>query len=242
MADYATAQLDEAVRALNSGKAVAFPTDTVVGLGVSVEAASSPEAIYTIKQRDEGKPIAWLVSGEADLARYGRDVPPLAFELARRYWPGPLTVIVRASEHVPADFCAADGSIGLRMPNSKVALALIKAAGCPLATSSANIAGCPAPASVAELDPRISRTVACVFTGEGDFAAASPASGEASTIVSFVDGAARLVREGAVSMEDLGRAAASCEIDAAAREEKLGEDEKALAADSVVPAASAALA
>ncbi|MBR3689724.1 MAG: L-threonylcarbamoyladenylate synthase, partial [Eggerthellaceae bacterium] len=151
LADFETAQLDEAVRALSSGLAVAFPTDTVVGLGVSVEAASSPEAIYAIKQRNEGKPIAWLVFGEADLARYGRDVPPLAFELARRYWPGPLTIIVRASERVPAAFCAIDGSIGLRMPDSKTALALIEAAGCPLATSSANIAGCPAPARIADL-------------------------------------------------------------------------------------------
>lgn len=207
LAEFATAQLDDAVRALSDGLAVAFPTDTVVGLGVSVEAASSPEAIFAIKQRDEGKPIAWLVSDVADLERYGRDVPPHALELARRFWPGPLTIIVRASERVSAAFCGPDGSIGLRMPASDTALALIGAVGCPLATSSANIAGCPAPARVADLDPRISQAVACVFSGEGDFAAAASASGEASTIVSFVDGAVRLVREGAISMDDINKAA-----------------------------------
>ena len=84
----------EAVAALKRGEAVIFPTETVYGLGVSVEAAASPEALYDLKERDRGKPVSWLVGGVDDLDRYGAHVPDLARRLARAYWPGPLTLIV----------------------------------------------------------------------------------------------------------------------------------------------------
>lgn len=236
----------EAASALASGKAVAFPTDTVVGIGVAVEAARTPDALYEIKQREPGKPIAWLVGGVSDLAHYGDNVPELAFELARRHWPGALTIIVPAAQTVPAAFRGADGSIGLRMPAAPAALELIESAGCPLATSSANMAGEDAPASINQLDPRIVDRVACVYAGEGDSAELAPApaapaapadapapavsslpldtdsqgamrqpSGEASTVVSFMDGTPRVVREGAVTMDDI--IAAQAAIDQAAQ-------------------------
>ena len=126
----------EAVAALKRGEAVIFPTETVYGLGVSVEAAASPEALYDLKERDRGKPVSWLVGGADDLDRYGAHVPDLARRLARAYWPGPLTLIVEASDAVPAAFRSAAGSIGLRMPDNDTALELIEAVGCPLATTS----------------------------------------------------------------------------------------------------------
>ena len=108
----------EAVAALKRGEAVIFPTETVYGLGVSVEAAASPEALYDLKERDRGKPVSWLVGGVDDLDRYGAHVPDLARRLARAYWPGPLTLIVEAGDAVPAAFRSAAGSIGLRMPDN----------------------------------------------------------------------------------------------------------------------------
>ena len=120
----------EAVAALKRGEAVIFPTETVYGLGVSVEAAASPEALYDLKERDRGKPVSWLVGGVDDLDRYGAHVPDLARRLARAYWPGPLTLIVEASDAVPAAFRSAAGSIGLRMPDNDTALELIEAVGC----------------------------------------------------------------------------------------------------------------
>ena len=128
---------------------VIFPTETVYGLGVSVEAAASPEALYDLKERDRGKPVSWLVGGVDDLDRYGAHVPDLARRLARAYWPGPLTLIVEAGDAVPAAFRSAAGSIGLRMPDNDTALELIEAVGCPLATTSANISGLQAPGAFA---------------------------------------------------------------------------------------------
>ena len=82
----------EAIAALRRGEAVIFPTETVYGLGVSVEAAASPDVLYDLKERDRGKPISWLVGGVDDLDRYGAHAPDLARRLARAYWPGPLTL------------------------------------------------------------------------------------------------------------------------------------------------------
>lgn len=133
--------LGEAACALAAGEAVVFPTDTVFGLGVSVKAAAGPRLLYDLKHRDAGKPVAWLVEGPETLDVYGRDVPAYARRLAETFWPGALTLVVRASAAVPAAFRSPAGTIGLRMPDSEAALALIRAVGCPLAVTSANPLG-----------------------------------------------------------------------------------------------------
>lgn len=157
---------DQAVAALQAGGVVAFPTDTVYGIGVAVAYAASPQALAAIKGRPAAKPVAWLVGSADDLARYGEGVPAYAQALAREGWPGALTLIVRASDEVPAAFCAADGTVALRMPDSAEACALIRAVGCPLATTSANLAGAEPPRSVAETDPRVLARCAAVLAGE----------------------------------------------------------------------------
>ena len=96
-----TSTIDQAARALRQGEAVIFPTETVYGLGVSVRAATGPDVLYDLKERDRGKPISWLVGGADDLDRYGARVPAIARKLADAYWPGPLTLVVHASDEVP---------------------------------------------------------------------------------------------------------------------------------------------
>ena len=178
----------EAVAALKRGEAVIFPTETVYGLGVSVEAAASPEALYDLKERDRGKPVSWLVGGVDDLDRYGAHVPDLARRLARAYWPGPLTLIVEASDAVPAAFRS-------RMPDNDTALELIEAVGCPLATTSANISGLQAPGSFDALDPRLAARVGVVMADDRD----GDKSGIASTVVDCTVDPPRIVRAGAVT-------------------------------------------
>mgnify|MGYP003102023230 FL=1 len=190
-----TSTIDQAVCALKRGEAVIFPTETVYGLGVSVEAAASPEALYDLKERDRGKPVSWLVGGADDLDRYGAHVPDLARRLARAYWPGPLTLIVEAGDAVPAAFRSAAGSIGLRMPDNDTALELIAAVGCPLATTSANISGLQAPGAFDALDPRLAARVGVVMADDRD----GDKSGIASTVVDCTVDPPRIVRAGAVT-------------------------------------------
>lgn len=219
--------LEEATRALAAGNAVVFPTDTVFGLGVSVGAAAGPQLLYELKRRDAGKPVAWLVEGPEALDVYGRDVPAYARRLAETFWPGGLTLVVRASDAVPAAFQSPAGTIGLRMPASEAALGLIRAAGCPLAVTSANLSGAPDTARAEDLDRAlVARTaglylpdgVAAAGTASGcveaapsasarlaasDQSALPPASGTASTVLDCTGEAPRVLRAGALTLDDL---------------------------------------
>lgn len=219
--------LKEATRALAAGNAVVFPTDTVFGLGVSVGAAAGPQLLYDLKHRDAGKPVAWLVEGPEALDVYGRDVPAYARRLAETFWPGGLTLVVRASDAVPAAFQSPAGTIGLRMPASEAALGLIRAAGCPLAVTSANLSGAADTARAEDLDRAlVARTAGLYLPGgvaaagiasgcaeatpsaSARFAAADrlvppPASGTASTVLDCTGEAPRVLRAGALTLDDL---------------------------------------
>ncbi len=198
----ASAALQQAASALERGEAVIFPTDTVYGLGVSVKAVPGPEILYALKERDRGKPIAWLVGSPEDLDRYGRDVPAFARAAAARFWPGPLTLVVRASDAVPAAFRSAEGTIGLRMPDNATALALVEAAGCPLATTSANVSGHPSPRSLHAVDPALAARVGAVAADADDVEDADK-SGVASTVLDCTDGRPAVLRQGAVAAADV---------------------------------------
>lgn len=194
-----TSTIDQAVCALKRGEAVIFPTETVYGLGVSVEAAAGPDVLYDLKERDRGKPISWLVGDADDLDRYGARVPELARRLAGAYWPGPLTLVVRAADEVPEAFRSNAGTIGLRMPDNATALALVRAAGCPLATTSANLSGRAAAGALDALDPELAARVGTIVPDEADGAS----SGVASTVLDCTQDPPAIVREGAVTLADI---------------------------------------
>lgn len=198
--------IERAAVALRQGKPVAFPTDTVYGVGVAVEHATGPQVLFRLKRRDEGKPVAWLVGSPDDLSRYGESVPDYALRLAQAFWPGGLTLVVRASERVPAAFRSAAGTIGLRMPNSAMALDLIRAAGCPLATTSANFSGAPAPRIFEEVDPSFACEVGLLLPPAGETygnTASSAATGVASTVLDCAGPAPAILREGGITAADL---------------------------------------
>lgn len=190
---------EETVAALSGGQAAIFPTDTVYGIGVAIAGANGPDTLYELKRREPGKPVAWLVGGLNDLERYGADVPESARCLARAFWPGPLTLVVKASRLVPAAFQSAEGTIGLRMPDCETTLRLISAVGCPLATTSANFSGKPAAHSYSEVDPGLAALVPATL-GDGDDSAKS---GVASTVVDCTGGRPCILREGAISPADV---------------------------------------
>ncbi len=191
-----SSSFQETVDALCAGKPAVYPTETVYGLGVAVSFAKDPSVLYEIKQREQRKPIAWLVADVDDLNRYGKHVPEFAQVLARTFWPGPLTLIVNASDEVPAAYRSDEGTIGLRMPNCEMSLNLISAVGCPLATSSANMSGCKPPRSFDDLNPEIADSVSAVLPDEDD----SLKSGVASTVLDCTGDHPVLVREGALSI------------------------------------------
>lgn len=189
--------LQEALRSLEKGEPIIFPTDTLYGLGVSVGHAQSPEILYSLKKRSQKKPVAWLVGNRDDLTKYGKVVPEFAHTLARTFWPGPLTIIVKANEEVPVAFRSAEGTIGMRMPKNEHALQMIEELGCPVATTSANISGQKATKSFAEIAPELLEQVGFAFNDD------DVKSGIASTIVDCTGEHPVMVREGAITISDI---------------------------------------
>ena len=186
--------MEQAGEAARRGNPIVFATDTVPGLGVAVDFAADPQELYRIKGRPSDKPIAWLVGGVDDLLNYGEGVPDYAFDLAKRFWPGALTLVVRASAAVPPAYVSEAGTIALRMPDSKAALALIAATGCPFATTSANVSGEDTPARAEDVDGRITSQVAWILSDN-----AAP-SGVASTVIDCTGAEPRILRQGGVQL------------------------------------------
>ena len=188
---------------LAAGALALLPTETVYGVGVAVSAykgharelppeGSGYRRIFSLKQRDLAQTVPWLVGGEEDLARFGEGVGDGARALARAFWPGALTIVVRASAAVPAFLQAADGTVALRASASPVVRELVRACGSPLAVTSANTHGAPAPASFEQVEPRILAGVDVAID------AGATACRDASTIVSFVSGEPQIIRAGAL--------------------------------------------
>ena len=184
--------LCEAERVLGSYGVLVMPTDSVYGIGCAATPENpAHERIFSIKHRDRGQTLPWLVADAADLVRYGRDVPSWAKDLARDYWPGALTLVVRASSEVPPEYRAQNGTIALRVPDSNLVRELVRRVG-PLATTSANTHGADAATSGAGVEKRI--------VAEADLTLdAGPAPvGVASTIVDATGPLPRILRQGAI--------------------------------------------
>lgn len=159
------AQLKEASQLLRDGEVVAFPTETVYGLGGDACSDSAINKIFQGKGRPSDNPLIVHVHSLSQLPHLlsCKDLPPLAARLAAAFWPGPLTIILPVSEHVSKRVTCGLTTVGIRMPNHPVALALLREAGIPLAAPSANLSGRPSPTAahhvVADLDGRIAGVV-----------------------------------------------------------------------------------
>lgn len=197
-------QLDEAARHLKNGDPVIFPTDTVCGIGVAVQCADSPQKLYELKSRTTEKPIAWLVGSLEDITKYGSGVPAYAQRLADAFWPGPLTLIVKASDVVPEQFRSAAGTLGMRMPQSDVALELIRRTDSPLATTSANVSGAGDAVDVGNIDETLLSNVPYVLYMYGSSAKPSASSsGIASTVIDCTEESPKILREGSITSQDI---------------------------------------
>jgi L-threonylcarbamoyladenylate synthase len=195
-----SARADELARAavaLRSGRVVAFPTETVYGLGANALDATAVARIYEIKRRPGTNPLIVHVSSEAMARSVVKHWPEEASRLAARWWPGPLSIVLEKSEQVPDVVTAGLGTVAVRMPSHPVALELIRLAGVPVAAPSAN--------RFTELSPT---TAEHVRKGLGDavdlIVDGGPCQvGIESTVVSLAASPAVLLRPGMISREQL---------------------------------------
>lgn len=137
--------MEEAAGVIRSGGLVAFPTETVYGLGADALNPAAAEEIYRAKGRPSDNPLIVHIAAFDELVSIAREVPPEAKLLADAFWPGPLTMIVRKNDRVPYTTTGGLDTVAVRMPDHPVALALIRESGCMIAAPSANTSGKPSP-------------------------------------------------------------------------------------------------
>ena len=181
----------EAAKRLRSGAMVAFPTETVYGLGANLLDKKAVARLYKVKERPKGKPFTVHIDNASCIKKLGCEITKEAKELMDKYWPGPLTIILN---------CKNGRKIGFRMPNNKVALNLIKASGVPVVAPSANISGAVPPTSAAgvlrQLDGKIDILLDAGHTDVGI----------ESTVIDMTVLPSRILREGAISQRDILKA------------------------------------
>ncbi|MGH8896287.1 MAG: L-threonylcarbamoyladenylate synthase [Egibacteraceae bacterium] len=200
----------QAAAVLRGGGLVAFPTETVYGLGSCAWDAEAARRVFDVKGRPADNPLIVHVADHGGLAEVAAAVSPLARRLAARFWPGPLTVVVEAVADLPPVTTAGLATVGVRMPAHPAALALLQAAGVPVAAPSANRSGRPSPTTAAHVLDDLGGQVDVVLDG-------GPCEvGVESTVVDARGCAPVVLREGAVSREQLGLGAGDGEADLAA--------------------------
>ncbi len=183
---------------LRAGGVIAYPTDTLYGLGASVFDSKAVGRVFAIKGRATGQGLPVLVDGLGRLRHVADELPVEALKLAREFWPGPLTLVLRRHPGLPAAVTGGD-TIAVRHPAHPSPLALIAACGSPITGTSANRSGGPDPATADEVIGQLGALVDLVLDG-------GPASlGAPSTVLDVTVRPARLLRAGALPVEEIRR-------------------------------------
>jgi L-threonylcarbamoyladenylate synthase len=192
----------QAVETLRRGGLVAFPTDTLYALGADALAAEAVERVLTVKGRSRGKPLSVLVPSVDAIAALDMSLTAELRDLLRTFWPGPLTVVVKASPRFPAALTGATGTVGLRIPAGAVAQAILKGFGAAVVGTSANKAGGPDPGDAKAVQRAIGGQVDLILDG------GRVALGVPSTVLDCTTTPARILREGAIPRARLATAIA----------------------------------
>ena len=184
-----------ALAQLEAGGLVAFPTDTVYGVGALAFDGKAIESIYAAKDRPIEKAIPILISDVGELEKVAIEIPRAALRLASRFWPGPLTILVPKRPDLP-ESVSATSTVGVRVPDHEIARLLLRAAG-PMAVTSANISGGPSPVSAEEVFEQLGGRIPLIIDG------GRTPGGVPSTLVDCTAPALTILREGPIGLAEL---------------------------------------
>ena len=187
----------DAAAILRRGGLLGIPTETVYGLGADALNEDAVSRIFLAKGRPQDNPLIIHVPDASWLESYCRDVPPAAYQLAERFWPGPLTMILPRRDIVPLQTTGGLETVGVRCPNHPVTLAIIEAAGVPIAAPSGNTSGRPSPTTAAHMIEDMDGRIDGIVDG-------GPCTvGVESTIIDLTVTPPRLLRPGGLPLESL---------------------------------------
>lgn len=184
---------------IRSGQVLGMPTDTFYGLAADPFNLRAVERVYEIKSRSRHKPLSLLIESVDQAEELAQPLPQEFYALARRFWPGPLTIIAKASSRLPLKVTANTGNVALRVPNAKIPLAVVQAAAIPITATSANLSGESECTSAQGVRDQLEDRISIIVDG-------GPSPREvASTIVDLTDEEKRwyILREGAIPSQEI---------------------------------------
>lgn len=192
-----TERIERAAVALRQGKLVAFPTETVYGLGANALDTQAVRRIFAAKGRPGSDPLIVHLADADWLPRVAAEIPPIAYRLAAAFWPGPLTLILPKRDEIPAQISAGRNTVGVRVPAHPVALALLKAAGIPIAAPSANRFGRTSPTRASHVLADLGERIDLILDG------GETSIGIESTVLDITAPEPVILRPGGVTAEQL---------------------------------------
>ena len=184
---------------IRSGQVLGMPTDTFYGLAADPFNLRAVDRVYEIKSRSRHKPLSLLIEDVDQAEHLANTLPVEFYALAKKFWPGPLTIIVKAGSRLPLKVTANTGNVALRVPNAKIPLAVVTAAAIPITATSANLSGASECTSAEQVRDQLHRRISIIVDG-GE----SPRE-VASTIIDLSDETARwrIIREGAIPADQI---------------------------------------
>ena len=189
--------VNKAVEVILKGGVIGYPTETVYGLGVNALSDTAVEKIFELKGREKNKPILIIAAELDQVKKLVASFPHQAEILAKSFWPGPLTMVLEASDHLSESLLGGGNWIGVRIPDNQICLELLKQCGVPITSTSANISGQKNPISAAEVCENFGDKLDLIIDG-GDSTSPLP-----STVIGFEDDQVTLFREGAISIKTI---------------------------------------
>lgn len=186
-----------AAEVIQAGGVVVYPTETVYGIGANAWNSGAVLRVQEIKHRAQPKPILVVVDSVEAASGVTDEVTPLARRFMERFWPGPLTLVMRASTLLPKSLTLGRGTIGVRIPSNPVCLRLLTLCACPLTSTSANISGETTAATAEEIERELGPGVD-LYLNAGALLVSTP-----STVLDVTGDRPRLLREGAISFDQL---------------------------------------
>ena len=192
-------EVEKGVKILQKGGVIAFPTDTVYGLGADAINATAVERIYEVKNRPKHQQLPLLIADVERLITLADPIPEIAWFLARRFWPGGLTLVLPKTNSFPV-YLAPGSTIAVRIPNHPVCLALIQHLGNPLIGTSANISGQPAALTAEEVGQQLGGKIDFIING------GKCPGGKESTVVDVTRESPIILRQGIIPSEEIDRA------------------------------------
>jgi L-threonylcarbamoyladenylate synthase len=187
-----------AAQQIRNGHVLGMPTDTFYGLAADPFNLRAVERVYEIKSRSRHKPLSLLIESEEQAEMLGHPLPDDFYTLARKFWPGPLTIIVKAAPRLPLKVTANTGNVALRIPACEIPMAVVRASGVPITATSANLSGARECTTAVAVRDQLADRISIIVDG-----GPSPRS-VASTIVDLSEpGNWRILREGAVPRQEI---------------------------------------